>query len=69
VYISINSQRYRQEQKFDRLSSTEELINNELFETRDLICRAMSDLIVECDTASKDEVVDKVIKSILNYYK
>lgn len=68
IYIRLDKDRFELEQEKVNSNQNEKIINSDLFKDRDFICKNIADIVVNCNDLIEDNVVELILKEMLNYY-
>lgn len=68
IYIRIDKDRFKKEQDNDNFNHNEKIINIDLFNDRDFICKNIAEIVVNCNDLNEDNVVELILKEMINYY-
>lgn len=68
IYYEMNKDRYIDEINKEGQSSNLIVINLEVFQDRNNLCKSMADVIIDCSKKTLEEIVNATIEVVLDYF-
>ena len=68
IYLGMTKDRFKEELDKTKESNSVKIIETDAFNDRDIICRNMADVVIDCDLADMTILLNKIIDKIVEYY-
>ena len=68
IYLRLEKDRFKKEQELENLTLNQKMIENDLFEDRDFICKNISDMTINCTNLTDEQLIEVIRDEVLNYF-
>ncbi len=68
IYFHLDKERFKKEQEKEDLTLNQKVIENDLFDDRDFICKNIADMTINCTDLSDEEIINVVRDEVLKYF-
>ena len=68
VYLRLDSDRFEKELIKDNLTKNQTLLQQDLFQDRDFICKNISDMYINCTDLKVNDLIRFIMEQIIKYY-
>lgn len=68
IYLRMSKEKFKQEQEKENLTLNQRLIENDLFDDRDFICKNISDMTINCTDLTEEQLINVIRDEVLNYF-
>ena len=68
IYLNITKKDFEEELNKVESNKSSRIIEIDAFHDRDILCKYMCDLVVDCENLDMDSLITKIIKNIVEFY-
>lgn len=68
IYVRLGLKKLKKKYETENITEGAKLINIDLFEDRDYICKRKADIVVDCDNLEENHIVDVIMGEIVKFY-